>query len=261
MDDLDRPTFGLYVDEEIEAALHEVDTSYFKQLREMQVFIYADVAPLGFLNPQAPSPKRPARVRAILDSYARALFHGEAKKYPRDPRLPRWLRMLAERTQRRVMDTVAKLEAGRLNSLTYHGDTVSHMSETVDEAIRRTLEDYLQGLASDAHPQETTTTMSVRKATSQQDSTLSVKAEPAKQSVDATNEEEIERRKKLLEEYKAATDNPSNKRIYESSNSKIHKPQFYRWVNGTLPFDSATTENFERFLREKKQPIPKRPKD
>ena len=61
----------------------------------------------------------------------------------------------------------------------------------------------------------------------------------------------------LLSDYKAATRNPSNKRIYESKNACIHKPEFYKWLRGDLPSDSATTINFERFLREKKEPIPK----
>jgi hypothetical protein len=73
--------------------------------------------------------------------------------------------------------------------------------------------------------------------------------------------EEIKaRRLFLLAEYKAATEYPSNKRLYEAKNSGIHKPQFYQWLDGTPPASSATTTNFERFLREKKPPIPRRPK-
>jgi hypothetical protein len=36
----------------------------------------------------------------------------------------------------------------------------------------------------------------------------------------------IERRARLLAEYKAATDNPPNQRIYEAPNAPIHKPEF-----------------------------------
>jgi len=76
------------------------------------------------------------------------------------------------------------------------------------------------------------------------------------------SEDEIrDRRAKLLAEYKATTSNPSNKRIYEARNSGIHKPEFYEWCKGTLSDDSATTTNFERFLREKKPPIPRNPRD
>ena len=84
--------------------------------------------------------------------------------------------------------------------------------------------------------------------------------ELAIQSVSVGQNEEIERRRKLLAEYKAATKNSSNKRIYEARNSGVHKPEFYQWLNGTLPTESATTISFERFLREKKPPIPRKPK-
>jgi hypothetical protein len=95
---------------------------------------------------------------------------------------------------------------------------------------------------------------------SQQKSTPNVQGSVA-ESVKVGNNEDIARRSKLLYEYEAATRNPSNKQIYEARNSRIHKPEFYQWVNGTLPANSATTANFERFLREKKPPIPKKPKD
>jgi hypothetical protein len=65
------------------------------------------------------------------------------------------------------------------------------------------------------------------------------------------------RREQLLNEYKNKT-GASNKKIYESSNSGIHKPQFYEWVRGTLPDSSTTTVNFERFLREQKPPRPRK---
>jgi hypothetical protein len=71
---------------------------------------------------------------------------------------------------------------------------------------------------------------------------------------------EVTRRADLLAAYKQATNNPSNKRIYEARNSGIHKPQFYEWVNGKLPANSETTRNFERFLEEKKPPIARSPR-
>ncbi len=72
-------------------------------------------------------------------------------------------------------------------------------------------------------------------------------------------QEEIWRRAKLLSEYKTATGNPSNKKIYQAQNSGIHKPEFYRWRNGRLPTDSKTAKTFEAFLRAKKRPIPRAP--
>jgi hypothetical protein len=68
-----------------------------------------------------------------------------------------------------------------------------------------------------------------------------------------------EQRDRLLAEYRAAV-HCSNKQIYEARNSGIHKPQFYQWVKGQLLPTSATSRNFERFLREKKPPIPKTPR-
>lgn len=67
----------------------------------------------------------------------------------------------------------------------------------------------------------------------------------------------VARRMGLLSEYKSATKNPSNRRIYTAKNSNIHKPQFHEWLKGLLPETSQTCINFERFLREKKPPIPR----
>jgi hypothetical protein len=74
--------------------------------------------------------------------------------------------------------------------------------------------------------------------------------------IDASSPEvkERERRAKLLVDFKGATNNPSNRQIYSAQNSGIHKPEFYKWCNGTLPANSATTINFERFLNAKKPP-------
>lgn len=66
-------------------------------------------------------------------------------------------------------------------------------------------------------------------------------------------------RESLLAEYKALT-GASNKQIYEAQNSGIHKPEFYNWLHGRLSSKSATSINFERFLRAKKKPVPRTPK-
>jgi hypothetical protein len=85
---------------------------------------------------------------------------------------------------------------------------------------------------------------------------LSTDREPVE--LDAPNEKL--RREKLFADYKTATGNPANRQIYNARNSGIHKPQFYAWLSGSLPADSGTAKNFERFLREKKAPIPRKPK-
>jgi len=71
---------------------------------------------------------------------------------------------------------------------------------------------------------------------------------------------EIDRRRKLFSEYKSATDEPSNLSIYTAKNSGVHKPEFYAYLNGELPATSEIFKNFERFLREKKKPLPRQPK-
>ena len=73
-----------------------------------------------------------------------------------------------------------------------------------------------------------------------------------------SKESEIERRAALLRVYRDAT-GVSNRKIYSARNS-IHKPEFYSWIKGDLPSDSATAINFERFLKLMKKPIPRVPK-
>lgn len=88
------------------------------------------------------------------------------------------------------------------------------------------------------------------------ESKLTDAAEPGSTDI----EEEKGRREHLLADYLAAIGNPSRYRIYTARNSGIHKPEFYKWLNGALPRDSETAKNFERFLREKKAPIPRKNK-
>ncbi len=79
---------------------------------------------------------------------------------------------------------------------------------------------------------------------------------------DAVIEESvIADRAHMLADYKRATGDPSNKAIYESRNSGIYKPEFYKWLRGELESDSVTAINFEKFLRLKKRPIPRQPTD
>jgi hypothetical protein len=88
-----------------------------------------------------------------------------------------------------------------------------------------------------------------------------VSADPvtASESKPVPAEDLITQRVALLEAYKGKT-NTSNRKIYESSNSGIHKPEFYKWLGGRLPNSSATTMNFERFLRGNRPPAPRKPK-
>jgi hypothetical protein len=144
MADLDRPNLGLRVYIEIEAKQAEIDTKYWRQLRELQVFIGADTLEFGFLNPQQPPPKLPMYVLSVLADYAVELFTVEANRYPRDPRLKNDLENLGMRVRRRVMDAVTLLESNGLNSLRYHNVKISDMSAAIDEALRRPAEDRLR---------------------------------------------------------------------------------------------------------------------
>ncbi len=78
------------------------------------------------------------RVRAVLKSYAQALFYAEASKYPPlDPRLRHWLVKLAERCATRVIENVKQLEArSTFGSLKYHGVTESQMQADLHETGR-----------------------------------------------------------------------------------------------------------------------------
>ena len=64
---------------------------------------------------------------------------------------------------------------------------------------------------------------------------------PQEDTTEARNETEIARRRKLLADYKAVTGNPSNKRIYEATNSGIYKPEFYKWLSAELSSTKFTT--------------------
>jgi hypothetical protein len=157
MADSDRPVLGLHIDGQIETKQIEVDLSYWEQLRELQVFVYTDMAMLGSRTP-LPSLKRPIRLRAVLAAYACELFNLEASEYPRGPQLRHWLEKLADRTRRRVMDSVAQIEQRAeltLNSLTYHNVNVSEMNATIDEALRPLIDEQLRKSAANPAPSST----------------------------------------------------------------------------------------------------------
>jgi hypothetical protein len=54
MNDIERPDLGLYVYEQIEAKLHQVDENYWRELRGMQVFLLLEPSFHDFLNPSPP---------------------------------------------------------------------------------------------------------------------------------------------------------------------------------------------------------------
>jgi hypothetical protein len=241
MDDLDRPNLEPQADEEINVALHEIDKTHWARLRAMQMG--PGPGPIIIWGAQPRPPKRPVQLRAILHSYAQALFPVEASKYPQDDsRLQHWRLKLTERISARVMQSVQEIESRgfwRMESLAYHGVTESQMRDTVDKALREITKSSLPPAISKQKKQP------IKKL---------APAESELQTSSASKDKEIERRRKLLEEYKAATGNPSSKKIYEAENCTIYKPQFYEWKNGKLLSNSTTAKSFEQFLRAKKPP-------
>jgi hypothetical protein len=184
-----------------------------------------------------------------LHSYALELFNEEFNRYPNDQQCSaRWAQKLAERVEARIIRRIGELEASQssgmvLMNLGYHGVTQPEMRETIRVCLKGLIE---EKLLPEPQKQEAASTKTLRPAESK---------EPAI----APAPSEIERRKTLLAEYKAATGDPSDYQLFNAQNSGLHKPEFYRWLKGTLSAHSRTAQNFERFLREKKLPIPRKP--
>lgn len=61
-----------------------------------------------------------------------------------------------------------------------------------------------------------------------------------------------ERRRAMLDAYTAATGERIKAKIYRAA--EVHKPEFYKWLHGTLSAASETTRRLERFLGAQKPP-------
>jgi hypothetical protein len=245
----DKPFDDPYVWELIELDLHNIDKSWWMTFSTMTISISlfglkADSGPLP--------PKQPIQLKMYLHSYASELFNEEFKRYPNDPHCSaHWAQKLAERVEARIIQRIAEIETSKFAgsmmvrvSLGYHGVTQLEMRETIRECLKRLIEKKLL-----PEPQK-------QEAASIKTPLLAESKEPAIAPVPS----EIERRKALLAEYKAATSAPSDYQIFNAQNAGLHKPEFYRWLKGTLTAHSKTAKNFERFLREKKPPIPRKPR-
>lgn len=62
----------------------------------------------------------------------------------------------------------------------------------------------------------------------------------------------VERRRQMLDAYTAATGERVKAKIYRAAD--VHKPEFYKWLHGTLSAASETTRRLERFLVAQKPP-------
>jgi hypothetical protein len=148
----------------------------------------------------------------------------------------------------RVNGALAYLEKRAFfGGLDHHGLTRSEMHEIVHETTREAMQSYLDGVT-------TETPLLAETTDTPKDDSLGFP--PTDPIADAGVAAEIQRRAKLLAEYKKAT-GANDYGIYNARNSGIHKPEFYRWCKGKLANDSSTAMNFERFLREKVQPKPR----
>ena len=198
-----------------------------------------------------PPPQSPLRLSGIISRYGLALIEVEASKYPRPhPNRRRWMMALAQRVENRVMNLIDQLESrDPLLSLDHHGLTRDDMLRVLRQDATWAIDIYSFG--SSLEPQSSAL------ATAVEQSKL---PEVSDNPTDAPYPSLVECRLKVLNEYKAANKSVPSKQIYEARNSGIYKPEFYEWLSGRLPDTSSITINFERFLRDKKPPIPRKPK-
>jgi hypothetical protein len=237
MEDPSKPPLTAERYEAIELAQYEIDKIYWRQLEPLRFgFNLSSMTEMMKGGPRPP--RQPIYLCNILKEYACALFDAEVSWYPSSPQLAMWLRNLADRIETRIIET--SLRATLYGTIEYHA-TKERMRAALQEALQHAIQKHLPQLDDTPAGSGTRIPGSV----------------PPPQSADAANETLIDSRAKLLAEYKAATGNPSNYRIYNARNSRIHKPQFYQWRNGVLPRDSVTARHFEQFLRDKKPPTPK----
>lgn len=251
MDYTDRPKLSPSDNKSIESAQIRIDEHYWKRLVNLQVSAStAGVVHLSFpdLKPKPPEPKRPNALRSVIARYAYNLFVVEAARYPTDNHLEHFLTELGNRTTERVVHNIISIEeAGqapfRRASLEYHGLSLEHMREIANEEIESLINGRLEQIRPPLTPAD-------HVESARTNHTILESTEPTT---------EIERRAKLLADYKAATGNPPHKKIYESSNAGIYKQDFYWWINGKLHAKSKVTKRFEAFLKARRRPIPRKP--
>jgi hypothetical protein len=227
---------------------------------------------------------KPAGLKLQFQEYSCALLDAEAPHYAKLARdkvdLRSWLK---DRSAHIATEVVAEM-AIHSAAHDFHCNSSERMNAMLEGLAKRIKYwvDIKSAEASKPHaPEESiSATMERSRATNAQLAAMMARAKEVLAGLDApiqptsdaeisdegiepktgsTNDEKA-RRKALVAEYKSATGHPSNKKLYTARNSGIHKPEFYDWINGVLLQTSQTCINFERFLREKKPPIPRKPK-
>jgi hypothetical protein len=194
------------------------------------------------LATSTPFHPKPANLKLELQDYAAALFDAEAEQYPKyaksENQISLWLGALTLRTTSEISEKLKEHAA-------YHDRhcPASERLQAMETKLSKRVEYWVR-------------VYSARVARNKKRPVVP----PEEAITPERSDNEVARRAKLLSEYKNSTGNPSNRRIYTAKTSGIHKPQFYSWLDGSLPVTSKTCVNFERFLRQKKPPIPRTPK-
>jgi hypothetical protein len=212
-------------------------------------------------SPMAPHQNKSATLRLQLGEFSANLFNAEAKhylKYAKDEaELRSWLQPIAARIGGDVARDAFE------SSQTFHCSEADRRKAISDALIKR-VDHWVEKKQSEiisraSGPQrEAAAPTPVR-------GRMAFSFDPPGNSPDEVTQktpspsEEVQRRINLLANYKAATGNPSNRQIYTSSNSGIHKPQFHEWLRGDLASSRKTSIKFEKFLQAKKRPIPRTP--
>lgn len=154
----DRPPLHPIQWEQTELAAKQVDATYWKELKTLQVH---------YDGPATISPsKSPLLLLNRLEMYAGALFRLEAAQYPKDdPHYRAWLEALAVRIVSRVLRAVEEVDAVSPDAkLTWHSLGIDKMrdgletflqvviTEYAGRAIRASLQDAIEPRPQPAHP-------------------------------------------------------------------------------------------------------------
>jgi|SRR5579872_600724 len=233
MSDPSRPPLGLKIFEALERKCNKVHAKYWGILGDLCTPMQESIM-VGLGSTTPPRDREPIKVTRILGEYAQELFSTEAEAYPADDRLAQWRMALAKRIETDIMIHIRKLGTVYAEGLEYH-----LRDSEMQKSIWPALSPLIHGEQADEIRPEPS----------------SIEAKPTDGPLG--KDSDVARRAKLLAEYKSATGDPSNRKIYTARNSGIHKPEFLRWQRGDLPSTSQTCVNFERFLREKKAPMPR----
>jgi hypothetical protein len=278
MDNSDRPVFAPEVEFQIEQIQNQADLIAWEQLQALQVPTpIAQKMMRASYPPQQSGPpprKKPNEIRMVIRSYARMLYFAEANLYQDGLELKEQLTHLAALIIERIEETITEVEELGIKSsvgLEHHGISKEGMRNAalseISEWIRKRLAHFPPPNKPPLPPEIQAQMANPSKYDDSDAAAYLVEVPAASQTTVETNSTaeadatEKQRREKLLADYKESTGDPSNKRIYEARNAGIYKPEFYKWLQGMLPRGSETARNFERFLREKRAPIPRHPKE